>query len=93
VNAYLVPLMGRYLREVERAAGPPKPGGRRRGRHQPQVQVMQSSGGTISARIAAQQPVRTLLSGPAGGVVSARAVARLAGFEQAISFDMGGTST
>ncbi len=87
VNAYLVPLMGRYLREVERAAGPPKPGGRRR------VNVMQSSGGTISARIAAQQPVRTLLSGPAGGVVGARAVARLADFEQAISFDMGGTST
>jgi N-methylhydantoinase A len=54
---------------------------------------MQSSGGTVSARVAAAQPVRTLLSGPAGGVVGARTVAQLAGFDRVISFDMGGTST
>lgn len=86
-NAYLAPLMGRYLAEVEEVVRLPRR--RRTGR----VQVMQSSGGTVSARVAAAQPVRTLLSGPAGGVVGARAVARLAGFDQVISFDMGGTST
>ncbi|MGH9811903.1 MAG: hydantoinase/oxoprolinase family protein [Candidatus Acidiferrales bacterium] len=82
VNAYLIPVMGRYLAEVERVAG-------RRGR----VLVMQSSGGTVSAGVASVQPVRTLLSGPAGGVVGAQAVAERAGFDRIISFDMGGTST
>jgi N-methylhydantoinase A len=80
VNAYLMPVMSRYLGKVERVA-----------RHR--VQVMQSSGGTVSARIASEQPVRTLLSGPAGGVVGAQAVAERAGYPQVISFDMGGTST
>src|SRR3990167_5891892 len=46
-----------------------------------------------AARVAAAQPVRTLLSGPAGGIVGARALARLAGLQRVISFDMGGTST
>src|SRR3990167_3517399 len=46
-----------------------------------------------AARVAAAQPVRTLLSGPAGGVVGARAMAQLGGVERIISFDMGGTST
>jgi len=81
-NAYLVPVMGRYLEEVEQRAG-----------GQAQVRVMQSSGGTISARVAATQPVRTILSGPAGGVVGACYVAELAGYDRIISFDMGGTST
>lgn len=83
-NAYLLPVMSRYLGEVA--------GVIRRGRRT-RVQVMQSNGGTVSARVAASQPVRTLLSGPAGGVVGARAVAARAGLEQIISFDMGGTST
>ena len=91
VNAYLIPVMGRYLREVERVvearAGLPRrsPKGK--------VGVMQSSGGTVSARVASVQPVRTLLSGPAGGVVGAQSVAERAGFDRIISFDMGGTST
>jgi N-methylhydantoinase A len=54
---------------------------------------MQSSGGIVPATTAAREPVRTILSGPAGGVVGAHAVARRAGFERIISFDMGGTST
>ncbi len=54
---------------------------------------MQSSGGIISARSAAPEPVRTVLSGPAGGVIGACQVARWAGFERIIGFDMGGTST
>lgn len=89
-NAYLVPLVGRYLAEVERLVRTPKAAGRRTAGR---LEVMQSSGGTVSARVASAQPVRTLLSGPAGGVVGARAVAERAGFERVLSFDMGGTST
>jgi N-methylhydantoinase A len=55
--------------------------------------VMQSSGGITSLASAAREPVRTVLSGPAGGVVGAAASARPSGFDRIISFDMGGTST
>lgn len=79
INAYLQPLMGTYLKSL--AA------------HAPSLRVMQSSGGSISAAVAADEPVRTILSGPAGGVVGALRAARLAGFENLITFDMGGTST
>ena len=54
---------------------------------------MQSSGGITALATAAEQPVRTVLSGPAGGVVGAAAVCRRSGFEKIITFDMGGTST
>src|SRR2546422_937479 len=54
---------------------------------------MQSSGGSISAAAAANEPVRTILSGPAGGVVGALRTCGAAGFENIITFDMGGTST
>src|SRR5260370_18510691 len=54
---------------------------------------MQSSGGSISAAAAAKEPLRTILSGPAGGVVGAMRAAGMAGFENIITFDMGGTST
>ena len=54
---------------------------------------MQSSGGILSAQAAAREPVRTILSGPAGGVAGALSVARRAGIERVLSFDMGGTST
>jgi len=54
---------------------------------------MQSSGGILSAQAAAREPVRTILSGPAGGVAGALSVARRAGIERLLSFDMGGTST
>jgi N-methylhydantoinase A len=79
INAYLQPLMGAYLGRLERDA--------------PRLRVMQSSGGGISARVAAREPVRTILSGPAGGVVGALEVARAAKAENIITFDMGGTST
>jgi N-methylhydantoinase A len=81
-NAYLAPLVGTYLGKLAEAMQ----GGSR-------LEVMQSSGGIISARVAAEQPVRTVLSGPAGGVVGAYKLARSAGFERIIGFDMGGTST
>ena len=85
VNAYLAPRMGKYLARLEESVGQSHEGAR--------VEVMQSSGGIVSARLAAQEPVRTVLSGPAGGVIGACRVARWAGFEKIIGFDMGGTST
>src|SRR5258705_12656119 len=54
---------------------------------------MLSSGGVASVDEAAAHPATILVSGPAGGVVGAGLVARRAGFEHAIAFDMGGTST
>ena len=85
VNAYLAPRMQGYLSTLEERIATEHKGGR--------VDVMQSSGGIISARVAAAEPVRTVLSGPAGGVVGACRVAQWAGFEKIIGFDMGGTST
>jgi N-methylhydantoinase A len=79
INAYLQPLMSVYLNRLRT--------------HAPRLRVMQSSGGSISAEVAALEPVRTILSGPAGGVVGALRVARAAGVPQIITFDMGGTST
>ncbi len=55
--------------------------------------VMQSNGGITGLESAAREPVRTVLSGPAGGVVGAAATARRSKFDRIISFDMGGTST
>jgi len=55
--------------------------------------VMQSSGGITTAAKASREPVRTILSGPAGGVVAAAWLSDLLGLRRAISFDMGGTST
>ncbi|MDX6531945.1 MAG: N-methylhydantoinase [Blastocatellia bacterium] len=99
VNAYLQPLMGRYLRRLtENAATEPGTNSGTSSKNKEQrskisLRVMQSSGGSISANAAANEPVRTILSGPAGGVVGALRVCRTAGFENIITFDMGGTST
>lgn len=87
VNAYLAPVMGRYLGDLEKGLRA------RRGFGKTSLRVMQSNGGTVSARTAILQPVRTILSGPAGGVVGAWEVARQSGFPDILSFDMGGTST
>lgn len=99
VNAYLAPVMSRYLEQIERDAeravsGNGAGGGRRsnRSRDAARVRVMQSNGGILSARIAAREPVRTILSGPAGGALAAKQIAD-AGYGSVISFDMGGTST
>jgi N-methylhydantoinase A len=83
-DAYLSLVAARYLRALAdgaRAAGLPEP------------LVMLSSGGVASIDEAAAHPATILVSGPAGGVVGAGLVARRAGFEHAIAFDMGGTST
>jgi N-methylhydantoinase A len=83
INAYLTPKIEGYLNAIDAAL-------RSRGAR---FHVMQSSGGIVPARITAHEPVRTVLSGPAGGVVGAWQVASIAGFSKAMSFDMGGTST
>jgi len=80
VNAYVGQVMSQYLDELE---GPLGKG----------LRIMQSSGGSITARLASEQPVRTILSGPAGGVVGAFYVATQAGYPDIITVDMGGTST
>ncbi|MDQ1389166.1 MAG: N-methylhydantoinase [Acidobacteriaceae bacterium] len=59
----------------------------------PRIFVMQSSGGITALASAAREPVRTVLSGPAGGVIGAAASASSSGFKRIIAFDMGGTST
>jgi N-methylhydantoinase A len=63
------------------------------GRANSRIFVMQSSGGITALASAAREPVRTVLSGPAGGVIGAAAMARRGGYERIITFDMGGTST
>jgi N-methylhydantoinase A/oxoprolinase/acetone carboxylase beta subunit len=79
VNAYLRPTCRAYLRGLVAAAG--------------EVLVMASSGGLVPLEDAADLPVSLLLSGPAGGVLAAAAAAEAAGFPDAVTFDMGGTST
>src|SRR2546425_9616211 len=95
VNAYLQPLMGRYLTRLSESAQENKPQRPKIKDQRPSfhLRVMQSSGGSISAASAAEEPLRTLLSGPAGGVVGATRAALAASFENTITFDMGGTST
>ncbi len=81
VNAYVSPIMSRYLGRLDRESGA-RP-----------VHIMASNGGAVPVDRAIREPVHTVLSGPAGGVVGALAWARRADFHQIISFDMGGTST
>jgi len=83
VDAYLSPLLGRYLGELGRAAGEAE---------LPQPLVMRSSGGLAPAEEAARAGAWSVLSGPAGGAVGAGLLARLSGDGDALGFDMGGTS-
>jgi N-methylhydantoinase A len=83
-DAYLGPVVATYLEALAAAcaaAGMPEP------------LVMRSSGGVVSPAEAAAHPATILVSGPAAGVVGASRIAALAGIEDAIAFDMGGTST
>ena len=84
INAFVQPRMAEYLREVRRRLTEED--------FTNDVWVMQSSGGLMQIDRAAQQPVRTVLSGPAAGTVGAAELAALAGIEDVISCDMGGTS-
>ena len=124
INAYLQPVMKRYLENLEQRVsdGPQRVEHRLsrvdqrsssveqsfsaalkpskligalalEGPRRVRIFVMQSSGGITALASAVSEPVRTVLSGPAGGVVGAAASARASGFEHIIAFDMGGTST
>jgi N-methylhydantoinase A len=81
INAAVQPVMGGYLDSL------------RSGLSGAKLSITTSSGGSLTARQAAREPVHTLLSGPAAGVAGAVAVARRAGFTNILTFDMGGTST
>lgn len=105
INAYLAPVMSQYLAGIAQVAetiwqrNDPRQGKTRRAstrtnKHRtPAVRVMQSNGGIVSASLAAREPVHTILSGPAGGILGAEYVAQLSGVSRFITFDMGGTST
>jgi len=83
IDAYLSPLLGRYLGRLGEAAA---------GAGLPQPQVMRSSGGVAPAEEAARAGAWSVLSGPAGGAVGAGLLAHLSGDGNALGFDMGGTS-
>jgi N-methylhydantoinase A len=83
-NAFVQPIVAKYLHELSarlRQAGIEAP-----------LRIMVSSGGSTSAEIAADVPITTLESGPAGGVLSAANAGRAAGFDDVLAFDMGGTT-
>ena len=82
VNAYVSPKTKRYMGHLIQNLGP-----------KDSLGIMQSNGGSISAETAMKESVRTILSGPAGGVVGACEIGNMAGYSKLISFDMGGTST
>jgi N-methylhydantoinase A/oxoprolinase/acetone carboxylase beta subunit len=79
INAYLRPVVGRYLARLRPLAD--------------DVLVLTSAGGLVALDVATQLPASLLLSGPAGGALAAAAVAAANDVADAISFDMGGTST
>jgi N-methylhydantoinase A len=81
IDAYVTPVLASYLEKLDRALP------------ETRLRVMQSNGGSLLANEAAKQGVRSLISGPAGGVLGAIQLAGLAGFERIITLDMGGTST
>jgi N-methylhydantoinase A len=93
VNAYLQPVMQTYLRRLQESSRGDLAPSPARAIEAARIFVMQSSGGITALSTAAREPVRTVLSGPAGGVVGAVTTGRASGFENLIAFDMGGTST
>ncbi len=81
VNAYVAPIMDHYIDSLQKKLDGIK------------LRIMKSNGGIITAGTARRESVHTILSGPAGGVVGAFAIAKKAGYPKCITFDMGGTST
>jgi N-methylhydantoinase A len=91
LNAYLLPVMERYLASLTELLADPAEGLGLM--PEVPVMVMEASGGLMTVMTARDKPVHTVLSGPAGGVVASAHVARLSGFADIITLDMGGTST
>ena len=84
VNAYLEPIVRRYMDQLSKEFRDKRYGG--------EVLVMQSSGGVTTPEGAGRNAARTIMSGPAAGVIAAKALGELAGVRNIISLDMGGTS-
>jgi N-methylhydantoinase A len=85
VDVFVKPHMERYLRRVDEALGA--------GLRERPFLVMQSSGGVASADQVVRKPITTALSGPAAGAIGSAVIARIAGFENVVTLDAGGTST
>jgi N-methylhydantoinase A len=85
VDAFVKPHMGRYLQRINDELGP--------GLREKPFLVMQSSGGVIGSAQVVKKPITTALSGPAAGALGAAVIARIAGFENVVTLDAGGTST
>ena len=83
VNAYIGPIVSRYLENLEKSV---------EGVGVRQLLVMQANGGLMTAGDARSRAVNTIESGPVGGVIAAAYIGALAGKEKIISFDMGGTT-
>ncbi len=81
INAYIAPIMDHYLGRLAAESGAER------------VSIMGSNGGVLPIERARREPVHTVLSGPAGGVIGALTWAKRSGHPSVISFDMGGTST
>ncbi len=88
VDAYLTPILSRYVEQVAADLGV---AASKHAANSPRLMFMMSSGGLTAAHLF--QGKDAILSGPAGGVVGAVETARMAGFDRVIGFDMGGTST
>lgn len=86
LDAYVGPALEGYLQRLDT-------GLRETGLTTRQVFIMQSNGGLMSIDVAASRPVQTLLSGPAGGVISGRYLGEITGMRRLVTFDVGGTST
>src|SRR5262245_19530202 len=82
LNAYLMPVVNRYLNQLETQLQ----------QYHPSLLIMQSNGGVMTAEHARRRPVHMIESGPAAGVLAAASLARELGLSQAVSFDMGGTT-
>ncbi|CAG0953042.1 partial N-methylhydantoinase A, partial [Planctomycetaceae bacterium] len=80
-NAGLMPLLRSYISALEERVAPAR------------VVIMHSAGGWLPAEIAAREPVKLALSGPAGGIAGVRAALDADGFDSGVAFDVGGTST
>ncbi len=85
INAYLQPILARYIAQLERRLN-------EAGLTTRQKYIMQSNGGMATFAAAARKAVTTVLSGPAGGVTAGAYACRMTGFQNIITFDMGGTS-
>src|SRR5438876_4290158 len=85
INAYLQPILARYVAQLDRRLG-------EAGIATRQKYIMQSNGGMATFAAAARKAVTTVLSGPAGGVTAGAYACRMTGCKNLITFDMGGTS-